>query len=620
MRRRSFPSFVVLGLVVVAVVGVAVAQTAPTPGSALPVSLTSLIDQIVAAFPTVTGDVVEASGGRVTLSAGRNAGAVSGLSLEVYREGREIKHPRTGQVLGRAEEVVGRATVEQVFDGYSVARSEGAGAAVGDRVRTTPGKIRVTVVPLTSDGVKDTLVEAVIGELYEGLNRSGRFTVQLGEQVAPWLRQQNIAPDDFLRGRGPAEVARTFKLDNLVVVHVKLVERKPFMEVRLFTGDRTDSAVSTAMFVPSAIKPAQPGRFSASDRVPPAAERKPRSLLARLLGGDLDPNRYSSGEASIPLVEIGRIDFAVVSMDVAIAPKDRIPRVALTDGDQVFMYRIENRALVPEWTYRTRTFGRVYSIQLADLLGDGTLQVVANRYDTRAGLRSAIIALRDGKPTPLVNEADSLLLAVDETGTGVKQTLWSQPYAPETFFVRGRVDKVVLRDGALVRERSVVVPDNLRLTGLALASLMAKDQRLLAYIDDHNRLRVTADGQEVWSSSSQVGGGVPKIEVERYIERGGRSFFYQLEPIPLALDLDGDGLQELIVPQNQVEGMIAVIYRGPVGLRFQQLNSGFEGLISSLGGFVNPDGGAPTLVAAVVRHKNILKTSGTTQIIMTVPE
>ncbi len=621
MRRPLFLWFAALALTV-SVAGASRAQTPSVadPAPVPPVSLTALIDQIVAAFPVVSGDVVEVQGSRVTLSAGRSAGVLRGLALEVYREGREIKHPRTGRVLGRAEDMVGRAIVEQVFDGYSTAAFEGTGIVAGDRVRTTPGKIRVSVVPLTSGGVREPQVEAVISEIYDGLNRSGRFAVQLGEQVGPWLRQQGITPDDFLRGRGAADAARTFKLDTMVAVHVKLVERKPFMDVRLFTGERADVAVSTAMFVPSSIKPAQTGRFSSSDRVQGAAERKPRSLLARLLGGDLEPGRYSADAASIPLVEIGRVDFSVVSMDVAVAPKDAIPRVALTDSDNVFVYRIENRALVPEWTYSTRTFGRVYSIQLADLLGDGSLQVIVNRFDPRAGLRSAVIGLRNGKPAPLVNEADQFLLAVDEKGTGVKQALWAQPYSQEHFFTRGRVDKVVVRDGALVRERSVIVPENLRLTGAALAAVMTKDQRVLAYVDENNRLRVASDGQELWSSGSQVGSGGPKIEVERYIERGGRSYFYQLEPIPLALDLDGDGLQEIVIPQNQIEGMLVVVYRGPAGLRLQQLNSGFEGIISSLGGFVNPDGGTPTLVAAVIRHKNILKTSGSTQLIMTIPE
>jgi hypothetical protein len=244
---------------------------------------------------------------------------------------------------------------------------------------------------------------------------------------------------------------------------------------------------------------------------------------------------------------------------------------------------------------------------------------VANRFDVRLGMNSAVIGLKNGKPAALVDRVDGLLLAMDETGNGVKQALWMSPYSPDAFFSKGKAEKMALRDGALVRERTVIVPDTFRMTGAALATF-SKDQRAVASIDEQNRLRVTSGTDEVWTSASLVGGGGSKIEVQRLIERGGRSYFYQLEPIPLALDLDGDGIQEVIVPQNQVEGMLAVVYRGPTGLRMQQVNSGFEGLISGIGGFRGEDGGAATLIAAVVRHRNFFRTAGATQIIMTVNE
>lgn len=621
MRSRLHLLLLAVALLVVLGSGPAFAQSsAPAPANVPPVSLSALIDQARALFPTVDGDVIEVQGTALTVSAGRAAGAVPGLVVEVYREGREIKHPRTGQVLGRAEEAVGRAVVTRVFDGYAQATLQGTGAAVGDRIRTLPGKTRLTILALAGPGVKEPMVEAVVGELYDGLNRTERFSVGLGEQVLPWMRQQGITPEQFLAGRGVADAARVFKIEHLLLVHLTTVERKPFMDVRLYSAERADAALTAAMFVPSSIKPVQPGRFSASDRaLRDAPERKPRSLLAKLLGGDLESGKYSAGDSAIPLVEVGRVDFPVVSMDVALGA-DRVPRVTLTDSDRVFVYRIENRTLVPEWSYTTRAMGRVISVQLADLLSDGTLQVVVNRFDSRMGLTSSVLGVKKGKPVEIAKETNTFLLAVDEKGAGIKQTLWSQPYSHETFFSNGRVEKVAIRDGGFVVEQKVIVPDNFRLTGATMAALQGKDQRLLVYIDERSRLRVAAGPEEVWSSASVVGGSVQKIEVERQTERGGRSFFYQFEPLPLAIDLDGDGVQEVVIPQNQVEGMVVVVFRGPAGLRLQQLNTGFEGLISGLGGFPGEDGGSATLIAAVVRHKNVFKTAGQTQIIMTISE
>ena len=76
------------------------------------------------------------------------------------------------------------------------------------------------------------------------------------------------------------------------------------------------------------------------------------------------------------------------------------------------------------------------------------------------------------------------------------------------------------------------------------------------------------------------------------------------------------------MPQNQIDtgGLIGIIFRGPAGLRFQQVNSGFDGMIRAIGSIPGEDGGQPSLIAAVVRYKNFLKVSGETQLIMTLPQ
>jgi hypothetical protein len=103
--------------------------------------------------------------------------------------------------------------------------------------------------------------------------------------------------------------------------------------------------------------------------------------------------------------------------------------------------------------------------------------------------------------------------------------------------------------------------------------------------------------------------------------RGGRSKFYKIEPTPLAVDLDGDGIEEIVVPQNLVkEGLLAVVFRGPAGFRLQSVETGFEGGITALGAYKTEDATQPTLIAAVVRFTNLFKTAGETQIIMTIPQ
>ena len=68
------------------------------------------------------------------------------------------------------------------------------------------------------------------------------------------------------------------------------------------------------------------------------------------------------------------------------------------------------------------------------------------------------------------------------------------------------------------------------------------------------------------------------------------------------------------------EGLLAIVFKGPAGFRLQSIDTGFEGTITALGGFKTDDANQPTIIATVVRYKNILKTAAETQIIMTVPQ
>lgn len=605
-----------LGLTLLALaVVVASAQTPPS-------SLSILVDQVLGLFPKVDGDVVEVTGPAVTLSLGRKDGLTAGIELSVYREGRELRHPRTGALLGRTEEAVGRVLVEQVFEAYSTGRvTQGVDVRAGDRARVSAGKIHLTVVPLV-EGVKDAIAEAAVQELIEGLTRTGRFQIATGDPLAVALLQQGLQRSEILEGKGLAQLAERYKLENALIVQLKSVQKKPFMDVRLFAFPGPSTLMTTGLFVPPSVRPAPKGDFSASGQSRGNQTARPQlSLLARLLTGELDSGAYSTGEGSIPLKEIAKYPFVVTSLDVAVAPADKVARMVITDGQKVYLYRIIERVLEPEWTWSADSSAGVFAVQLADLDGDGVLEVVVNRYHPNPGIlvRSTILATRNGKAVPAVGDTPQILLAVDANGDGIKKTLWAQDFAQAGFYKKGHVERLVLRNGALVSDGNVQVPSEFRATGATISNIGGKEAlRSLAYIDEHNRIRVSVADQEMWRSSSPVGGGVVKLPVDTQVERGGRTYIYYAEPNPVAIDLDGDGIEEIVVVQNQVPGRMAVVFKGPAGYRFQSVNSGFEGTITGLGAI--PGDPTPSLVVAVTRFYGLLSNAGDTQIIMTIPE
>jgi hypothetical protein len=622
--RQALP---LLALVLVVAVG-ASAQTKaqqPPAGPTTSAPMVALVDQLLDLFPTVQGEVLEVRDGGLTLGAGAKAGARPGLEVELYREGREIRHPKTGQVLGRAEDVLGTTRITAAQEAFSTAAAP-AGTEVkpGDHFRVASTKVNIVLLPLLGS-LRETLVETATQELVERLAATGRFRVTMGDAINVYLSQQRLTAADFLAGKGVREASERFKADNILAVHFTRAQGKPFMDVRFFAAPRPDPAVATSFFVPpSTLRAANPGpRFSQGGPANPPQAR-PRSLLQRLLGGDLEAGSYSSGEGSLPLQEVAKFSFPVLAMDIAVSPKDKLAHMVVSDGDQVYMYRIVDQKVEQEWTKSMRSLGRVFSLQLADLDEDGTLEVIGNRYVPKLGLNSFIISAKNGNPSVAIEYVTDFLFAVDLKGTGVKQTLWTQRYSPENFFTPGQADQVTLKDGKLITEKAVRVPASFRPMGAAFSNVMGRDTRSLALVDEFSRLQIVNEGADLWRSSTSVGGGYLTVELLNAYQsaRMDRSKFFKIEPTPLAVDLDGDGIDELIVPQNVVrEGLLAVVFKGPAGFRLQSINSGFEGGITCLGAYRTEDSSQPTIIAAVVHFDGmILKTSGNTQIIMTVPQ
>jgi hypothetical protein len=612
-RATALPGLVLA--LILAVVPAVAQNTTPS-------SLAVLADQVAALFPTINGEVLEAQGSTLTLSLGRRDGALVGIELAVYREGRELRHPRTGEVLGRAEQAVGRVMLEQVLEAYSTGKlTHGGDVQPGDKVRVSAGKIKLTLLPLV-DGVKDTQAEAATHELIENLTRTGRFQVGLGDAIGVWLTQQGVSRPDILEGRGLQAAGERFKLEHLLVVQYQRVQSKPYMDVRLFTFPGVTPLMSTAMFVPPPrAASTKGGDFSSGKNRDSQTPANQKPFLLRILTGELDAGAYSSGESSIPLRELVKFPFVVTAMDVAVAPVDKVARLAIADTDRIYLYRIVDGKLEAEWTFKADARGRIFSVQLADLDGDGVLEVVANRYHPNPSITmtSFILTTREQKPVRLVDNISEILLAVDTEGNGVKRTLWGQDWAQGSFFKKGQATRYTIRDGKLVTDRAVRVSASFRATGATMTNIAGKEVRALAFVDEWSRLQITMEGEEMWRSSAPVGGGIPKLVVETQIERGGRNFLYQPEPWPVAIDLDGDGIDEVVVPQNQIPGRIAVAYKGPAGYRFQTVNSGFEGTVTALGA-IRGEGTGPSLVLAVARYYGVLSSTGETSVVMTLPE
>jgi hypothetical protein len=219
----------------------------------------------------------------------------------------------------------------------------------------------------------------------------------------------------------------------------------------------------------------------------------------------------------------------------------------------------------------------------------------------------------------LVQDIPLLLLAVDEQGGGLNRTLWGSPQNIQTFFSKGGATRYELKGNDLVGTTRAFVPDTFRLTGATFSNIAGKDNRVLAYVDEYNRLRISSGQQEMWRSLTVVGGGLARATIQIPIFQTNVDKTFKLEPNPVSVDLDGDGIQEIMVPVNDEEaGRLAVVFRGPSGFRMQVVASGFEGMITGVGAI--PGEVSPSLLLAVLRRNGLLRDKGETQLVVTLPE
>lgn len=99
----------------------------------------NVANAIVEDLPLVDGFVIQVNGQKIMLDKGLNNGLRPGMKCIVYREGKEIRHPITGEVLGRETRIIGEVLVNDSFEKYSVAKpvsTTGGTVTVGDKFLT----------------------------------------------------------------------------------------------------------------------------------------------------------------------------------------------------------------------------------------------------------------------------------------------------------------------------------------------------------------------------------------------------------------------------------------------------------------------------------------------------
>lgn len=191
--------------------------------------------KIAGIFPLMQGMVVKVEGDRVLVDLGARRGAYEGMELEVYREGEEVKHPISGQILGRRDVQRGVIRVVEVKEEFSeavaVSLEKEAQFSWGDSVRVSSDRITVALPLIDPGDVRGVNVHSITKDLAIALTKTGRFMV-----VEEPLIRASLDPERSPRPERPLDPATMKTLAEKLRAQALILGKLSHVEKRIFLG------------------------------------------------------------------------------------------------------------------------------------------------------------------------------------------------------------------------------------------------------------------------------------------------------------------------------------------------------------------------------------------------
>jgi hypothetical protein len=482
-------------------------------------SIDELATGILSFFPRVQGEVKAVHGERITVSLGTKDGIAPGVVLTLWRDGKEILHPVTGKVIGRMEDEIGDAAVSDVMETTctAVMRKRLKDPKEGDKARITPKKISMALLPLRADRPE------TLQGLAERLNESGRFSLLDSGTVAGFLKDRKERDRSLVK-----EMGKAYNLDVIAAVGIYPAEgNKLLVTVRLFYAD----------------------------------EARPIDTIVAML--DLKSRKEAIAEVKpffAPVTE-AKNDITVLSFDAQLMVAADLEgsgslQYAFSDGVKLHVYRQGAAGWREDWVeHAPAGAGEIQTINLdaADINGNGRSEIFVTAMQS-GKVVSRVFEFQEGAYHQIA-EIPGFLRVMSYPGKGTM--LIGRAYDPVKFF-SGPVREYQWSNGAYTAGAEMALPEGVGLYGFAVASLGEKAPLLVA-LDDEERLRVYSGETPIWKSEESypaVGTSVMKpvtgigAVLSQETDVVDKSRKVLIPGRVLALDLNGDGRDEIILPKN----------------------------------------------------------------------
>jgi hypothetical protein len=486
----------------------------------------AVIDEVARDFKPISGYVIMEAGSEYLIDLDASKGVSAGDLFSVMRPGKKIIHPVTKKVLGALEEVKSILKVTRLQPGFSHTRVLGKGDGIkrGDQIR------RYQNIP------------ALFWD-YRGKGEPFFFQVR---NTLPSLKWQDYSTAQASKPKTPSKPSSGDA--SLLFILTKegfevrdsefqLIHRYGVPE-SLAAGGSAAAASIASRAPPAAVKPAPA----------PSAAPPPRYVPYKLEKTAPKPEGVISYEATFPGFQVVGTFSKPTMMADFVRDGDRV-LLASTEGSGIRVYRAGERVdLVAK--RNTRNGSQNLAVQWWRPSESSPLYLVVTALFEH-NVEGTIFALQGDRLKIVKERIPYLLGAFDRDGDGNPETLLRQSFDRDQFWGR-RIRQLRLVKGELKTSRpGFELPSLFNVLGSVFADLTG-DGRLETVIVQDKAVHIFAGKRVLYRFSPGMGGS---LAVASYIVNPETKEFNtntaMVEVSPVAADLDGDGVMEVVVVASE---------------------------------------------------------------------
>ena len=472
-------------------------------GAAIPVAAadqSELIRNVIQDFKAMPGYVVRAGENEFLIDLDASHGVKRGDLFTVLATGEEVVHPVTGKVLGTLREQKALLKVVRTAEGFSFA-----------------GAVRRTAPIKAGDPI--CRYEHLSARFEDHTKNGYGIYRQLADGLPnlKWLPYERI--QESTAPAGDAGRQSEDRLDFVWTGRGLEIRWAPSETIKFYAAADSATAVERA-------------------QTPPGGAAKPETPLHPQFA--VEPHYKTAGT------------FAALAHPVVMA--DFIPAasgllMAATDGKQLGVYQIAD-AVPSAIAEPLKARGQVLAVKWWRPDGQPDLFLAVTRWRDHRAVAS-LYRFRNGKLAPFEDNIPGILGSFDMDADRQPETLLKQQFDEEGFF-RSKIRECRLAGDALkTMPPSMALPLEFIVLGSLFADLTGDGSLETATIR-FGRLHIYSGKNLIYTSPKQIGGSLSFLTYEidphsKYPQTTTAAF----EVTPQAVDLDGDGVSEVVASASE---------------------------------------------------------------------